>query len=356
MENIRIIYNMAMELIVSIDKFVTLSCNMANERESDAQLFEKLQSEAYIDFTPNPDLKAWNDQVNQEISPFLKNDISYLIGMRPDFMGCFSEIVVYNNLETPDQLIDHITQLPADTLIRMAFEHYHLKAKFSDDYSINFDELKVAVGVDEANLFLFLMKHPKDFKEKYLSILTAFYETHFAPWEKQVRNALESKSKLHQSILENNPTKFLTTIGLGDYSKIIDKNFDIILYLSYYTDFGISYMIENETCYIRYGLSMETRFDKEEMQLRYKNVFKALADETRREIIRLASIRPWYNKELAEHFGLTTATLSYHLNILLDLDILHFDPTDNYRYYYVTNQKQLNYLFTLMLDDLTMKK
>ena len=52
----------------------------------------------------------------------------------------------------------------------------------------------------------------------------------------------------------------------------------------------------------------------------------------------MASKRPWYNKELADYFNLTPATLSYHLNLLLDLEILNFEPSIiNNRYYYTRN-------------------
>nr|WP_246566016.1 ArsR family transcriptional regulator [Tissierella simiarum] len=88
------------------------------------------------------------------------------------------------------------------------------------------------------------------------------------------------------------------------------------------------------------------------IQNRYKALFKALSDDKRIEIIKITSKRPWYNKELADYFNLTTATLSYHLNLLLDLGILNFEPSINNRYYYTTNKENLKKLFDIALKDL----
>ena len=104
---------------------------------------------------------------------------------------------------------------------------------------------------------------------------------------------------------------------------------------------------------IMYGFYMEERFNQQMMQNKYKTLFKALSDEKRLEIIRLTSKRPWYNKELADYFDLTTATLSYHLNLLLDMGILNFEPSDYNRYYYTTNKETLKSFFEYALEDLT---
>lgn len=352
MYDVKITYNLALELIIAIDKFVTLSFNIIDARTEEASKFEQLEKEAYIDFTPNPEIKEWCEQTNRRMSPFLRNDIIHFLGVRPAYMGCFYNIIVHNNLIHPHDLILHLKSMTPESLIAEAFEMYRTDCLITDDHDTVLNELIQVSGVDEGKLFSYLLEHPLEFKNKSISIIEQFYEVHFEKDETTLKSKLDEKLSTHQQLLDNDPREFLLTIGLGDYTKIMDKNYPIIMFISYYTDLGVSYMIDHEVCYIQYGISMEERFNKQRMEIKYKNLFKALADETRREIVRLTSVRPWFNKELAEHFGLTTATLSYHLNMLLDLDILNFDPTDNYRYFYVANKEKIKLLFDIMLKDL----
>jgi ArsR family transcriptional regulator len=51
-------------------------------------------------------------------------------------------------------------------------------------------------------------------------------------------------------------------------------------------------------------------------------VFKALADPTRREILRLLRAGPRSSGELAEHFPSAWATISRHLAVLRDAELV----------------------------------
>lgn len=52
------------------------------------------------------------------------------------------------------------------------------------------------------------------------------------------------------------------------------------------------------------------------------DVFKALADPTRREIIKLLRGGPLTSGEIAEHFPSAWATISRHLGVLRDADVI----------------------------------
>ncbi|MDQ6887890.1 MAG: autorepressor SdpR family transcription factor [Gemmatimonadota bacterium] len=51
-------------------------------------------------------------------------------------------------------------------------------------------------------------------------------------------------------------------------------------------------------------------------------VFRALADPTRREILRLLRSGPRTSGEIAEHFPTSWATISRHLGILREADLI----------------------------------
>ena len=52
-------------------------------------------------------------------------------------------------------------------------------------------------------------------------------------------------------------------------------------------------------------------------------VFKAIADPNRREILTLLRQRPHTAGEVAERFALTKPTVSHHLNQLKDADLIY---------------------------------
>lgn len=52
------------------------------------------------------------------------------------------------------------------------------------------------------------------------------------------------------------------------------------------------------------------------------DVFKALSDETRRDIIKLLRSGPMTSGEIAEHFDSAWATISRHLGVLRDADVI----------------------------------
>ncbi|ADJ26986.1 transcriptional regulator, ArsR family [Dehalogenimonas lykanthroporepellens BL-DC-9] len=53
-----------------------------------------------------------------------------------------------------------------------------------------------------------------------------------------------------------------------------------------------------------------------------ESIFKALADDTRRRILKLLGERPMSAGELAEHFDLAKSTMSGHFNVLKSANLI----------------------------------
>ena len=53
-----------------------------------------------------------------------------------------------------------------------------------------------------------------------------------------------------------------------------------------------------------------------------KNVWEALADKTRREILELLKSRPYTAGELADQFSLSAATVSHHIAVLKECGLI----------------------------------
>lgn len=63
------------------------------------------------------------------------------------------------------------------------------------------------------------------------------------------------------------------------------------------------------------------------------NIFKVLADEQRRDILRMLKDGRLSAGEIAERLGITPAALSYHLRLLKSADLVIEYKNKNYIYY-----------------------
>jgi ArsR family transcriptional regulator, arsenate/arsenite/antimonite-responsive transcriptional repressor len=62
-------------------------------------------------------------------------------------------------------------------------------------------------------------------------------------------------------------------------------------------------------------------------------VYKALADPTRRDILNLLKNRDLTAGEIADHFCISKPSISHHLNLLKQADLVHAEKEGQYIYY-----------------------
>lgn len=67
--------------------------------------------------------------------------------------------------------------------------------------------------------------------------------------------------------------------------------------------------------------------------MRFQKTFKALSDQTRREILNLLKDRKMTAGEIGEHFSVSGATVSHHLSILKEAGLILDDRQGKYIYY-----------------------
>lgn len=65
----------------------------------------------------------------------------------------------------------------------------------------------------------------------------------------------------------------------------------------------------------------------------FSNTFKALSDPTRREILSLLRQGSMTAGDIASHFPLTAASISHHLSVLKESDLVWDEKKGKYIYY-----------------------
>ena len=67
--------------------------------------------------------------------------------------------------------------------------------------------------------------------------------------------------------------------------------------------------------------------------MKFQRTFKALSDPNRREILNLLKDGPMTAVEIVEHFQVSGATISHHLNMLKESGLILDDRQGKYIYY-----------------------
>ncbi|WP_200894631.1 autorepressor SdpR family transcription factor [Bacillus alveayuensis] len=79
-------------------------------------------------------------------------------------------------------------------------------------------------------------------------------------------------------------------------------------------------------------------------------VYKALADATRRDILNLLKSKDLTAGEIAEHFRISKPSISHHLNLLKQAELVHAEKKGQYVYYSINTtvlQDVLTWLLSL---------
>ena len=66
-----------------------------------------------------------------------------------------------------------------------------------------------------------------------------------------------------------------------------------------------------------------------------KDIFKALSDETRREILEMLKDEKMTASDIASHFDMSQASVSQHLKILRLNDLIYSEKQGKYIYYHL---------------------
>ena len=76
---------------------------------------------------------------------------------------------------------------------------------------------------------------------------------------------------------------------------------------------------------------------------------KILADGNKLEILRLLSHKKCINRELADELKLSAATISYHMSVLTDLELVHTTVSAN-KIIYSLNREKMEHVMECLTD------
>jgi DNA-binding transcriptional ArsR family regulator len=181
-----------------------------------------------------------------------------------------------------------------------------------------------------------IMKSPK----KHITQLVATISTNTTAFEKaqdKVRTPLKKLIAQYTKTVKDGEKQIF-----GKLKKSLTETADVYPSLAY----PIAQLMFSNCCY--YGL-LSTLLVKQEgpdqdMILR---CLKALSDSSRLEILRSLKQKPKYNLEIAEQLGLTAATMSHHMSMLLTCGFVGVNKQESKVYYHLEEEAVNQFIQTL---------
>jgi DNA-binding transcriptional ArsR family regulator len=319
--------------------------------------FANRNKQSEINYPGIPELKVWCSEYEKKLSPFLLNDISLIIE-KMVFPSIYLFMLHKNNpgLETVEEFLFRLKQIKTEEFLE------YIQTEFLDGRK---EELTIDVlqdifineglhpGYDpseEAELLHVLLQDPENFLERLHKTYSDFYKLAYKQGRISLKDLNFEKLQWHQNRLEEGPEKYLEQLGLSSFISSLSENGEPILYFSLFSDTTISSFWNSRTVII--GAGTDQRIINRSARVKTDDFFSCFGDPKRLEILRLTAKRPWYSTELANHFEIKPATLSYHINILVDAELLHLVKGESRRFYYTLNKKSIKEYLGFVSQDL----
>ena len=299
----------------------------------------------------------WRKKVEGEISPFLSSDVDELFKYHAP-MKFLRGAVLRFQLHTPEILCEWLKPEHAGEALELMRELFELgeddplkldPATLEAAYERQDSLLHTSVS-EEVAVVLYAVRYTEAFIRRLKMVLSEFYHAFVKDELPNALQILKQKREEHQQLLEEDQQKFLNQVTLDNYSSLYSPDVPVRIIISYFANRFISLNTEYYNLII-YGFDVEQLFRNFDTARVVDQYLKALADPKRAAIMRLLKQRQWYGKELADHFSLTTATMSYHIEKLLSSRLIQFHTAEKNRILYSINREGIEEMLQLLRDD-----
>ncbi len=310
-----------------------------------------------INYPSIPELALWCSEYEKKLSPFLLNDISLIIEKM--VYPTTYLFMLYKNtpgLETVEEFLNRLKQIKPDEFLNyfqtefLGGKKEKLTIDVLQDVLVNDGLNKGYDPLEEAELLHLLLQDPENFLKRLYKTYSDFYKLAYKPGRIVMKDLEFEKLQWHQNRLEEGVEKYLEQLGLSSFIRYLSEKDEPILYFSLFSDTSTHSFWNSRTVII--GAGTDQRIINRSAHDKSDVFFSCFGDPKRLEILRLTSKRPWYSTELANHFKVKPATLSYHINILAEAELLHMDIGESRRFYYTLNKKSIKEYLGFVAQDL----
>ncbi len=216
--------------------------------------------------------------------------------------------------------------------VKKLIENEKEAAKFVNE-KLNFS------SAQKWNLLQFFFD-PAEMKKEFINLLEWYFYNIFSNDLEWIKTKSTKINDTYQENLNRYGEKYLENI----LSKLIDDPLSgektYIAFSYFYETSLLNSSLDSGNDFYLMGFRFPEIFaGDEEGLLGSLEIFKALADETRLNIVSLLAEKTMYGNELAEKLNLSNATISHHVSKLIMNNIIQAQKEDNKLYFKLNKKK-----------------
>lgn len=197
---------------------------------------------------------------------------------------------------------------------------------------------KVDYSNDIKWYLLSFIQNPKIYLENFIRLVKQYLPIYEQLRDKYWESYIEFVEWIERELLEHGVDfldEYLGFINLKQFDEV-HLNFSLLELSSSYNFGEGSLHLFIGTMFKEY---VEEQKDKNDID-RHLMVYKVFSDKTRFEIIKFLEAKESYGQEIAAKMGITTATVSYHMDYLLSASLIILKRKSR-RIYYSLNKEQV---------------
>lgn len=195
------------------------------------------------------------------------------------------------------------------------------------------------------------LHYPAEAKLRLVRLLEQYVKV-FAPYVAELDELDRAEVEKSSSVCIENIDGFVTNY-LKINVKILAPAKQLILIPNAFSEI-LTYIIqpEKDQFVLVYGTFISKKRMLEKRSEEIKQFLKVLSEEKRIEIIKILAAKPALGSDLARQLGLTNATASYHMTILLGIGLIDYERVGQ-RLHYVLKKDVLKDLLDKAYQELT---
>ncbi|MCF7934559.1 MAG: metalloregulator ArsR/SmtB family transcription factor [Spirochaetia bacterium] len=301
--------------------------------------------------------RDWLEHLEKTISPFEQRDLELVFSTITARVYLFY-LIKLSDLSEPQEVVDALAALDDQQfidgikyVIRVPEEttDWLNEQTLIEAYERDWAELSMDFA-QEARQLVELLQSPAYFRLRMIEVLSWFYPRYIEPYIPVIDERIDAHVAKHRDLFARDPYTVIDRLTSGNAEVIEQFSHTVDIYPVSLTFDDVSIYMPDQI-YIIYSIDHADQLLGQDIHERTDKLIKAIADPKRLEIMRLLRNRVWYSKEIADHLGLTPATVSYHVDLLFQAGLIKIDRPKGRRFYYTLNPKGVQGLISCLAQE-----
>ncbi|MEA4849268.1 MAG: metalloregulator ArsR/SmtB family transcription factor [Clostridiaceae bacterium] len=228
------------------------------------------------------------------------------------------------------------------------FDKCLLESWFKDPDSVTKEDLGIQAGFFKMENIIYFLKNTDEIKKRLIWVIKQYWEEMFYKEWDAIKAYEESVARREKIILDrSNPIDYIQNLSKKlivengeliyrkdpDFSIEIEKIKSIVIILSVFAEPHFYGNIIGDKALVCMNLNFHSVKLNESVPRGFLDITNAVSDTTRLKIIRILWNGDTTTKELSEILNLSPSTISLHLKVLREADLIESNKVKKFVYY-----------------------